>query len=263
MFLKGFAFKGGLPFSPRFFSLGMIYLMLVSCIASLNVNDPVDLVWDKMPGKSESLIVFLPGLYDEAERFEEEEFFTIARKAGIQADMVAASIHVGHFVNHKMIERIEKDIFQSLAKEQYKNIWFVGLSLGGLNSLTYYRSHEKDLCGVVVLAPFLLNKRLAKKIENVEGVKVWMPNLGEYDAVIEKRIETLWVWLREKEDLSKIYLGYGDKDIYVSSHKVLANLLDKNNVLEIKGKHTWKYARKIWQQQLLSRKETGLLQPCH
>lgn len=253
------------PISLSFKNILILFfsLLLSACFNALNVDDPVDLVWDKSEGISENLIVFLPGLYDEAERFEEEDFFEMARKVGIKADMVAASIHVGHFIQRKMAERIEKDIFQSLPKNRYKSIWFVGLSLGGLNSLEYYRTHEKDLCGVVTLAPYLLSKRLVNEIERAEGEKVYMPNLGEYSDEVEARIETLWGWLKKKADLSNIYLGYGDKDIYVSSQKVFAKLLEKKNVLEIEGKHTWKYAKKIWRQQLLTRKETGLLQPCH
>ena len=263
MFLRYLTIKGDLSLSLKLLLVATISLILASCIATLNVTDPVDLVWNKSADKSESLIVFLPGLYDEAERFEEEDFFTIARKVGTRADMLAASIHVGHFVKNKMIERIEKDIFQNLPKDQYKNIWFVGLSLGGLNSLTYYSSHENELCGVVMLAPYLLNKRLAQEIEGVDGLKFKAPNLGAYDEVVEERIEALWRWLREKADLSKIYLAFGDKDVYAASHKVLAKLLDKKNVVEVEGKHNWKSARTMWQQQLLSRKETGLLQPCH
>lgn len=237
--------------------------MLVSCIGVLNVKDPVDLVWDKVDDKTDTLIIFLPGLYDTASSFEDENIFQLARKQGIHADMVAASIHAGHFVQYKMIERIEKDIFQNIDKDRYKNVWFVGLSLGGLNSLMYYRFHEEDICGVVTLAPYLLNKKLARKIKENKGIKVWQPNLGEYSDVIDERIETLWTWLREEADLSKIYIGYGNKDVYVESQKVLAELLAKKNVLQVKGEHDWKTARKIWQQLLLTRKSTGLLQRCH
>lgn len=240
----------------------IICLILTSCIASLNVDDPVDLVWDKAERKSDRLIVFLPGIYDTAETFKEEDFFILAREAGVEADMLAASIHIGHLINYKMIERIEKDVFRPIQNQGYKNIWLVGLSLGGLNSLEYFRTHEKKICGVVVLAPYILNEKLVKEIEN-KSDDVWQPMVGKYEDIIEKRIQTLWLWVKNKADSSKIYLGYGDKDVYSSNHKVFAKYLSKGNVIEIEGKHNWETGKKLWQHQLLTRKKTGLLQPCH
>jgi len=55
--------------------ISIVCLILTSCIAFLNVNGPVDLVWDKAVRKSDSLIVFLSGLYNDAETFKEEDFF--------------------------------------------------------------------------------------------------------------------------------------------------------------------------------------------
>lgn len=248
--------------SLKFVVSSIIFLMLTSCVAYLNVDDPVDLVWDRAERKSDRLIIFLPGLYDTAETFKEEDFFVLARKAGVEADMLAVGIHVGHFINRRMIERIEQDVFFPTQNQGYKNIWLVGMSLGGLNSLEYFRTHEGDICGVVALAPYILNESLISEIEQESGTDVWQPRLGEYKDVIEKRIQKLWLWLKNKTDASKIYLGYGDKDVYSSSHRVFAKYLNKNNVIEVEGKHNWKTGKKIWQQQLLTRKKTGLLQPC-
>ena len=108
-------------------------------------------MWDKQEIKTNELIIYLPGLYDKAEIFKEEQFFIMARNAGIKADMVAASIHLNHLLKNKVIERIEKDIFQDVKKMGYKNIWFVGVSLGALNSLLFYKKHIKQICGVVTL----------------------------------------------------------------------------------------------------------------
>ena len=48
----------------------------------------------------------------------------------------------------------------------------------------------------------------------------------------------------------------------MESIKLLQNILNKKNVIAIEGVHDWVTSRKLWQQQLLSRSETGLLQPC-
>ena len=99
----------------------MISIFLVSC--TFSVTEPVDLLWDKFGEKTDRLIIFLPGLLDSALTFEEKEFFGLARKAGIKADMVAMSIHFGHLMEDKMVERVELDVFLDAKKQGYKNIW--------------------------------------------------------------------------------------------------------------------------------------------
>lgn len=240
-------------------------LFIFSCSFNSDVNKPVNLLWDKLGEKSDSLIIFLPGLYDTAEIFKEEQFFTIARKAGIKADMVAASIHIDHLVEEMMVKRIETDIFQYAKDFGYKNIWLAGVSLGGLNSLLFYQKHMKDICGVVALAPYLADKALTKELKQAGGIKNWQPKSVKNKKIFEQKLQFLWVWLQEqdsKNNLSQIFLGYGKQDRYVEPIKLLQHILDKKNVTAVEGNHGWIAGRKIWQQQLLSRVKTGLLQPC-
>ena len=258
----------GIAIYIRILLISFIIFPITACHLSINVNKPVDLVWDKLGKKTNQVIVFLPGLYDVADVFKKEGFFTIARKAGIEADMVAASIHFDHLLEGKLIKRIEKDVFRNLVKSGYKNIWFVGLSLGGLNSLLFYRQYSDEICGVVVLAPYLTGKPLDKEILSAGGIMKWQPRVENkeiFTAVEVFEQQRLWLWLKEQyknHDLKNIYLGYGKNDTYVAASNFLASLLNENNIMLVEGGHNFKTARKIWKQQLRSRVETGLLQPC-
>lgn len=258
----------GLATFFRILLISFVLLLITSCHPNFDVNDPVELVWDKLGKKTNQVIVFLPGLYDVADVFKKEGFFTIVRKAGIEADMVAASIHLDHLLEGKLIKRIKKDIFRNLAKSGYKNIWFVGLSLGGLNSLLFYREYLDDICGVVVLAPYLTGKPLDKEILSAGGIMKWQPGPESEENIIAVEVfeqQQLWLWLKEQyknNNLKNVYLGYGKNDTYVTASNILAGLLNKNNIMLVEGGHNFKTARKIWKQQLTSRVETALLQPC-
>lgn len=241
-------------------------LFISSCSFNLDVNKPINLLWDKLEGKNDSLIILLPGVYDTAETFKDEQFFTIARKAGIKADMVAANIHLWHLVQEMMIERIEKDIFRQIKNKGYKNIWFVGISLGGLNSLLFYQKYTREVCGVVVVSPYIADKGLIKELKQAGGIKNWQPDVIENKKTIEKRLLLLWVWLQQqdiKNNLNQVFLGYGKQDRYIESIKLFENILDKKNVIKVEGEHDWDTGQKIWQKQLSSRLKTGLLQPCN
>ena len=254
-------------------------LLLMACTPQVDVNAPLELLWDKNSDKNstknnsetKNLIVFLPGLYDVAETFKKEKFFTLARSAGVTADMVAASVHIDHLLQNKGMLRIEEDILKPALKAGYKHIWFVGVSLGGLNSLLFLKEHTQDICGVVLLAPYLGDKVIAAEIENAGGLKNWEPNHFLDPEEIEKkqrvdiRVQDLWHWIKQQDSktLKKIHLGFGSKDRYAKAHQQLALFLDKQNVTEITGAHEWKTGRKLWQQQLNSRDKTGLLNTCH
>ncbi|MCW8900078.1 MAG: hypothetical protein OQK75_08045 [Gammaproteobacteria bacterium] len=248
------------------------FFFILSCTPNSDVNKPVELIWDKPGNKTDEIIVFLPGLYDVADIFQKEQFFILARKAGIKADMVAASIHINHLLKEMVVERIEQDIFNPAIKNGYKNIWFVGVSLGALNSLLFYKKYEKDICGVVVLAPYLGDKVLTEEISNMGGIEngkpaVLVENNGRYKdkKIVDRQLQQLWFWFEEqksKNNLNKIFIGYGNEDRYVEVQSLFSGILPKQNVTMIKGEHEWKTGRKLWQQQLSSRFETGLLKPC-
>ena len=240
--------------------------MNTSCSLNLDVNKPVDLLWDKSGVKNDSIIIFLPGLLDTAETFQEEQFFTIARKAGIKADMVAASIHIKHLIEEIMIERIEKDVFRYIKNEGYENIWLVGMSLGALNSLLFYQKYAKDICGVVTLAPYIADESLTQELQQAGRLDNWSPKSVENKKVLKQKLQFLWQWFQQqdsKNNLNHIYLGYGKQDRYLNSIMLLQNIIRKKNVIIVEGKHDWVTGQKIWRQQLLSRSKTGLLQPCH
>ena len=243
----------------------VLTLSLAACALLIDLDEPVDLIWDKTGKETDNLIIFFPGLYDSAVIFKDESFFSIARKEGINADMVSVDVNVYHLVKEMMIERVEKDIFERAKKSGYKNIWLVGVSLGGLNSLLFNIKHENDICGVVTLAPYVANTPLIEDLRNAKEVMNWEPDSNDNRRSLDNILQFLWVWLKEKsskDDLNHIYLGYGKQDRYIGAIKLLENILDKNHVVAVEGGHNWSTAQKIWQKQLSSRLKTGLLQPC-
>lgn len=249
----------------RKYLLVVFAVSLMSCSLNFDVNEPVDLIWDKLDEKSTSLIIFLPGLIDNAETFKNEQFFSIARNAGIKADMVSASIHIGHLIKDKMIKRLEVDVYNEAKNNGYKNIWLVGVSIGGLNSLLFYQKYMHEICGVVTVSPYVADTALREDLQQAGSVKNWKPKPTENMKIFNQKLQSLWVWFQKqyaKNSLTNIYLGYGKQDKYAKEIKLLENILDKNNVTLTNGKHNWVSGQKIWQQQLLTRAKTGLLKPC-
>ena len=139
------------------------------------------------------------------------------------------------------------------------------------NTLLFYKKNVKDICGVVLLAPYLGDKSITRTIENAGGLNNWQPdqfyNSEDIDnkKLIDVRVQNLWQWIKQQKNkkLQQVYLGFGDKDRYEKAHKLFADFLPVKNVIEVKGEHNWKTGQKLWQQQLASRKKTGLLKSCN
>jgi len=203
--------------------------------------------------------------------YDQSSAETLLGAAGIRADMVAASVHLDHLLQKKVIKRIETDVYFPAMKTGYKNTWFVGVSLGGLNSLLFYEKYAEDICGVVLLAPYLGDKVITNAIKKAGGIHRWEPdhidnpNDIKNKELVDLRAQNLWRWIKRQKKsntLQNIYLGHGAQDRYAEAHKLLANFLDDKNVTVIEGKHEWKTGRKLWQKQLAERSGSGLLKPC-
>lgn len=244
-------------------SLFVSFFVISSCTLFVDVNKPLHLLWDKTGKKTENLIIFIPGLYDSQNKFKKELFFKSARDAGIKADLVSVNINVVHLAEKMLSERINKDVLDYVKNDGYKNIWLVGVSIGGMSSLVYLKNHEKDICGVVILAPYLGDEDMANEMKLAGGVKNWVPIVGKLKDSVDEELESLWLWLAKKNHLSNVYLGYGKQDDITVGSLTLKTLLEKKNVIAIDGEHDWETGRKLWIEQLRSRAETGLLAACN
>lgn len=248
---------------PKMLFFIFLSFFISSCSLFVDVKEPLHLLWDKTGKRTENLIIFIPGLYDSNNKFKKELFFETARNEGVEADLVAVNMSVVHLANQMLAERINKDVLEYVKNDGYKNIWLVGLSIGGLSSLVYLKNNEENICGVVVLAPYLGDEYLAEEIKEAGGIKSWVPVLDKLKDSVDVEVDALWLWLAKKNHLSNIYLGYGKQDSITVGSLTLETLLDKKNVIVIDGEHDWKTGRRIWEAQLKSRVETGLLAACH
>ena len=87
-----------------------------------------------------------------------------ARDRSIDADLVAVRAHWGYYEKHIVVERLHQDVILPARAKGYRHIWFVGISLGGWGSLQYVRQHAKEIEGMLLLAPFLGEKKVFDEV---------------------------------------------------------------------------------------------------
>jgi pimeloyl-ACP methyl ester carboxylesterase len=208
------------------------------------------------------LFVFLHGNGDRNSVFDKEGFVESVRRRGLPVDMISVDAHIGYYVNATIVTRLKEDVIGPARAKGYEHIWLIGNSLGGFGSLSYAWQHPNDISGVVLLGPFLGERKLIEEIRSSGGLRRWEP--GEVPLKTREDAEKhIWIWLKERSQqgqlragdkdclkkqgcVPKIYLGYGTNDRFTYSQDLLASLLPPEQVIAIDGGHDWTTWKKLW-----------------
>lgn len=232
---------------PLRYSLLLLVIFFTGCAQKLPVTTPIDALYSyagKTPATT--LIVFLPGISDRPETFAEEGFIKALRARNINADTVAVRAHFGYYGEHKIVARLHQDVIAPARAQGYKNIWLVGISLGGWGSVLYANQHADEIRGMLLLAPFLAEKKVFDEVQAAGGLDAWQP--GELHPQDDQRQGLAWLRdYKPSESPIKVYLGYGASDRFAYPLSLFAQRLPAERVKVLPGGHDWLTWRRLWQ----------------
>ncbi len=225
---------------------------------------PIDALRYTMPETEHRLlIVFLPGNGDSLRTFEREGLVDAVRARKLPADMVAVDAYLSYYVNGSVFTRLKEDVIDPAKALGYRNIWIVGNSLGGFGAVSYARKYPRDVTGVVLLGPFLGEKKTIREITEAGSLDKWEPGEMPQDPREAWGWE-LWKWMKDAEQQkcfqdtagrsgkgsdkcpSRIYLGYGKGDRFAAGQKLMAQILPPGQSFAIDGGHDWRTWKKAW-----------------
>jgi pimeloyl-ACP methyl ester carboxylesterase len=208
--------------------------------------------------QADTLLVMLPGAYSTPDEFEREGFVEAVRENRLAVDVMLVDAHLGYYNDRTVLERLNADVIAPARRQGYRQIWIVGISLGGFGGLLYAQTHPGELAGVVAIAPYLGERTLSTDIANAGGLAKWNGPLDTATAPPRTPNETqLWQWLRGYAGHTQtagarppLYLGYGLDDRFAFSHRLLAGVLPAQRVFTTEGGHDWPEWRRLWQRML-------------
>jgi pimeloyl-ACP methyl ester carboxylesterase len=213
-------------------------------------------------GRACCLVVLLPGHGDTPRDFVEHGFVKALRDARIPVDVIAVAAHSGYYFKGIVAERLHADVLAPARAAGYKQIWLVGVSMGGFGALWTAQLHPEDVSGLVLLAPFTGRPRVVNPIA-ATGIRRWQPRpeRGTWDY-------ELWRWLHRLAEpaaavlppLPPIFLAHGQDDASAGS-LMLAELLPPEQVLVIPGDHDWDTWIPLWTQLVARVPWTGAADP--
>src|SRR3954466_11902821 len=147
-------------------------------------------------GHARCLVVFLPGLGDDADDFERNGLVADVQRHRLSVDMIAASATLGYYARGTFLTRLAADVVDPARARGYAEIWLIGNSMGGLGTVYYARAHTAEITGVLALAPYLGDGELIREIDDQGGLAGWQgpPRVAELTEDNYQR--ELWRWLQ-------------------------------------------------------------------
>ncbi|PKN05234.1 MAG: hypothetical protein CVU74_02845, partial [Deltaproteobacteria bacterium HGW-Deltaproteobacteria-9] len=137
-----------------FFSTGCFHITLESKEYRF---DPVE--------RQKTLAIFLPGRGGSMMDLEQEQILDIIRKRRIPVDIISVDAGLRVYIARTLLRHMETDVMPMVREGQYRNIWLIGNSMGGLGSLLYARECERNIKGIILLAPFLGDQPIIEEIK--------------------------------------------------------------------------------------------------
>lgn len=223
---------------------------LTGCLPRRAITTPMESVFDQADAwqRADTLLVLLPGAFDQPADFIHEGFVKAVRGRRIAADIELLDAHTEYYMQQIIVERLLDEVVRPARAHGYRHIWLVGISLGGYGSLLFAKAHGALIDGVFAIAPYLGRRDLPAQIAAAGGLARWEPPADR--STPDAFDIDLWRWLQgytsTPPDRPPLYLGYGTDDRFARSNAVLAAVLPHERVLTVDGAHTWAPWLRLW-----------------
>ena len=215
--------------------------------------------------------ILLPGMFTSAATFRRQGFATLAEEKAPGLDVIGADAHLGYYRKKQILARLQEDLVGPQI-EDGRQVWLLGTSLGGIGALLYARGLNGDqrlpdadrLAGVVLLGPFLGNKKLIEEIEAAGGPLAWQSTAASQTKLGSRAevYEAVWTWLvdwhRRADPKPRIVLGWGTEDRFAPAARLASQLLPASDRFERPGGHGWDVWRELFSDML----DSGVFAEC-
>ncbi len=226
----------------RCLGLLALALLLGACQSLARSHGAVPQRWHAAAQPAQRLVVVLPGRADDLDALERSGAVPTLQQAWPDADVVLAELRLGDYRAGDAMQRLHDTVVAPARQRGYRQLWFVGASLGGMGSVLYDRTYPGELDGIVLLAPYLGEEAQRAAIRAAGGLATWDAGpLAPIDAASWQN--ELWRqvqrWAREPALGARVWLAYGDRDYLREAYPLLREAVPAQHVVVRPGAHAW------------------------
>lgn len=226
--------------------LGLLALWLGACGAffrpargALSTQSFVE----RGPAQAKGLIVMLPGFGDRPSDFENHAFVERLAAHAPGYDLLGVDAHYNYYRTGRVLRRLEQDVLGPAKRQGYRELWLLGVSMGGLGAVTYARAHASDVSGVILFAPFWGRGQVLRSVADARSLCDWHPESVSAPMSVEDEAHLAnWHWLRSSvcdQAGPPVWLAYGEQDVLSPAGRKVAEKLPGEHVVTLPGGHDW------------------------
>jgi pimeloyl-ACP methyl ester carboxylesterase len=159
------------------------------------------------------------------------------------ADVMLTGLALGYYMEGLAEQRLHDEVIVPARRRGYAQVWLVGASLGGMGAVMYDRAYPNEVNGMVLLAPYLGEKRVLSQMAAAGGISAWQPppkRAISADSFPEELWRQLQTWSHQPAAARNVWLVYGKSDRMREAMPLLVPLLPPGHVLLREGGHEWR-----------------------
>lgn len=226
----------------------LLALLLATLAGCANLGDrrqpiPTIVLPPPVEAARAPLVVVLPGRRDDAARMARRGVAASIQTAWPQAEVVLTGATLDYYLDGGLPRRLHEEIIAPALAGGGRELWLVGISLGGMGALAYDRAYPDQADGIILLAPYLGGRALLADIQAAGGIAAWQPGPVPDRLDRDNALRELWRHLQgfvaAPERGARIWLAHGDRDRLRRAVPLIAPLLPPDQVLERHGGHSW------------------------
>ena len=217
-------------------------LALVGCAAGGDVTRPVPKAFVSAPQTAHRLVVMLPGRGDSLQSLEQNGTAKLIQQHWPDADVILTGLTMPFYRQGRAIQRLHDEIIVPARRPAYREVWLVGISLGGMGALLYDQQYPEQMDGLLLLSPYLGDDAIHREIRNAGGLAAWQPGPPEPvgpDTFQRELWRSLKSWSQRPQRTQSVWLAYGADEPFRHSIEMMAPLLPPDHVIVLPGKHNW------------------------
>lgn len=223
--------------------VAVLSLLVSGCFPAGDAGIPIPKVL--VPSKVEAtrLVVVLPGRGDDLAAMQRTGMAEAIQDAWPDADVILTGLSYNYYMQGRAPQRLHDEVIAPARQRDYRQVWLAGASMGGMGTLMYDQAYPGEMHGLILLAPYLGEKKLLRDIAESGGIAHWQPGPvpGRVDAGNFQR--ELWRhlqgWSRDPGKASNVWLAYGDRDRLRKAMPLLEPLLPPAQINVLSGGHDW------------------------
>jgi pimeloyl-ACP methyl ester carboxylesterase len=225
------------------FAIAALSFLLTACFPAGDAGVPIPKVLVPAKTAATRLVVVLPGRGDDLAAMQKTGMAEAIQTAWPDADVILTGLSYSYYMQGRAPQRLHDEVIAPARQRGYRETWLIGASMGGMGTLMYDRAYPGEMDGLVLLAPYLGEKKLLREIDEAGGVSRWQPGPVPAADSFDNFQRELWrhiqSWTRKPAQADKVWLAYGDKDRLRKAVPVIAPALTPERILERAGGHDW------------------------